>query len=300
MSGTFMDGGSGGDSGGSFFDGSGQDSGPSHGHSGYNHGHQGGDGTALGNILSSTSHNQTGFLAHLLGLDHDGGAAAHGIQSPGHVSQGAIWSSALQSVKFSDFTHGLEFTPAMGMACLYAGFIISLFVLYGIRHNEPLANAILGTAPASQGPEAYTNTADRRLVNGMRAAQGIRIASFPDAPKPEEKPAPAPGFFNFLPPAADTHLPEPTSSEEPSVAPYGSPQASDGQDISSTQQFMGPGASIAAPASSLSAPLESYTLPSAGVPSAIAVQASPGNLAKYAISTVHGPNGRKLKFIVNN
>jgi hypothetical protein len=302
MSGTFMDGGSGGgDGSGTFVDG-GDHGSPLHGpgsDASYVHGPQADqsftDGSALGNLLSNSAQNQHGFLAHLLGLDHDGGAGhSQGMQgnSAGHVSQGAVWASALQTVKLSDFTQGLKFTPAMGMFCLYAGFITSLFVLYGIRHNEPLANAILGIAPASQGPGAYTNHTDRRVVNGMRGAQSIRIAAFPDTAKAPEKPEPAPSFFNFLPPATSTQLPESNTS-----APYGAPQASDDQDISSAQPTGGPGMSIAAPVSS---PLDSYTLPSADPVSSMTGQAAPGNLAKYAVTTVQSANGRKLKFIVNN
>jgi hypothetical protein len=312
MSGTFMDGGgSGGDGGGTFLDGG--------DHGSHNHGGDGGsfgghdsgnqnytDGSALGNLLSNSAQNQHGFLAHLLGLDHDGGSATQGMHAnAGHVSQGAIWSSALQSVKFSDFTQGLRFTPAMGMACLYAGFIGSLFVLYAIRHNEPMANAILGTAPPSQGPEAYTNYTDRRVQNRMRGAQSIRIAAFPDVGKPVEKPEPAPSFFNFLPPAANTDLPhsdnasQETNEQQPQTnnnTPFGSPQANENQDVSSAQPLGGPGMSIAAPAS---APLDSYTLPIADPVSVLSSQAAPGNLAKYAVSSVPSANGRKLKFIVN-
>ena len=119
MSGTFMDGGSGGgDGSGTFMDGGGDHGSHSSGGDGGLGGHDGGsqnyvDGSALGNLLSNSAQNQHGFLAHLLGLDHDGGSATGMHANAGHVSQGAIWSSALQSVKFSDFTQGLRFTPAM-------------------------------------------------------------------------------------------------------------------------------------------------------------------------------------------
>ncbi len=304
-----MDGG-GGDGSGTFLDGGDHGSHSSGGDGGFG-GHDGGnqnyaDGSALGNLLSNSAQNQHGFLAHLLGLDHDGGSAAGMHANAGHVSQGAIWSSALQSVKFSDFTQGLRFTPAMGMACLYAGFIASLFVLYAIRHNEPMANAILGTAPASQGPSAYTNYTDRRVINRMRGSQSIRIAAFPDVGKPADKLEPAPSFFNFLPPAAHTELPESNDQTQESTiqqpeannkAPFGSPQADNSQEISSTQPLGGPGMSIAAP---VSMPLDSYSLPTADPISSMAAQTAPGNLAKYAISTVQSGGGRKLKFIVNN
>jgi hypothetical protein len=318
MSGTFMDGGSGGgDGSGTFMDGGGDHGSHSSGGDGGLGGHDGGsqnyaDGSALGNLLSNSAQNQHGFLAHLLGLDHDGGSASGMHADAGHVSQGAIWSSALQSVKFSDFTQGLRFTPAMGMACVYAGFIASLFVLYAIRHNEPTANAILGIAPASQGPSAYTSYTDRRVINRMRGSQSIRIAAFPDIGKPADKPEPAPSFFNFLPPAAHTESAESnnqsqsqaqsqeTSIQQPEAnnnAPFGSPLADDNHNISSAQPMGGPGMSIAAPAS---APLDSYSLPTANPVSTMAAQAAPGNLAKYSISTVQSAHGRKLKFIVNN
>ena len=323
-----MDGGSGGDSGGTFMDGGGHDSGgmPLHtsGDSNFMPGPNGdqafGDGSALGNILSNSTQNQQGFLAHLLGLDHDGGAhaghsPAHGTPA-GHVSSSAIWSSTLQSLKFSDFTHGLVFTPAIGMLCLFAGFVGWLFVLYGIRHNESLANAVIGVGPPSQGVGAYT---DRRIANRMREAMPIKTAAFSDL---SAQPAQPQGFnfFNFLPPAAGpqegapslrfdtTHVSDLAPQapvQQPAFSPgsnqpYGVPQAADSSDeISFSQPMGGPGMSIAAP---VSAPFDSYSLPSYQAPTSALSPTSfgSGDLSRYSISSVQNGPTRKLKFIVNH
>ncbi|HEY9757507.1 MAG TPA: hypothetical protein V6C97_20230 [Oculatellaceae cyanobacterium] len=289
MSGTFMDGGNTLMDGGNTFADGGHDHGSIHhsgGQDGYNGGggdsmhNQQGDGSALGNLLSHSAQNHHGFLAHLLGLDHDGadhGAShmAHGAQ-PTHASQTAIWTSALQSMKLSDFTSGLSFTPAMGMFFLFAGFVGWLFLLYAIRHNEPLANSILGTTPASQGPSAYCSSADRRIIDATRA---MPIPT--ETLRQDHQP---PVMSNFDQQSQRNEADSATQD----AAPLGllpAPAQAAPQPI-----FSVPTSSSSATATS--GMTDSYTLP-AGV-------APPSSVNSYAVSTVNNGAGRKLKFIVNN
>ncbi len=252
------------------------------------------DGGALGSLLNHSAQNQHGFLAHLLGLDHDGGGHAHSGHSvhgnaTGHVSQTAIWSSALQSLKMSDFTHGLNFTPAMGMFFLFAGFVSWLFILYGIRHNEPLANSILGTAPVSQGPAAYCQAADRRIVNATRA--------MPIPLQGQGAPGELPGQ-NGAPQSAP--VVEPVSADP--AQPFGTPVTNNVNEQNldtASSQLGGAGMSVAAPIANTA--VDSYTLP-AGQPLPTAFGGRPitEGSAACAVATVRHHGAPKLKFIVNN
>jgi hypothetical protein len=296
---TLMDGGS------TFADG-GHDHGSAHHSSGGDGGYNGGggdsssmqgDGSALSSLLSHSAQNHHGFLAHLLGLDHDG--ADHGgshmshASQASHASQTAIWTSALQSVKLSDFTSGLSFTPAMGMFFLFAGFVGWLFILYAIRHNEPLANQILGTTPASQGPWAYCSSADRRIVDATRAmpipTDTLRQDHQPAVmSNPEQQPQDANTEQPYASPQESQPLglipaAETPQSQPPGLIPAAAPQTP--QPIFSLSQS----SNTAAGASAVG---DSYTLP-AGV-------TAPSGAGRYAVSTTRSGSGAKLKFIVNN
>ncbi len=104
---------------------------------------------------------------------HDAGGE-HGMQT-GHEGQGnasttAAWNSSFRSVKLSDMLQGINITPNFMLAMLFLGFTSWLFVVYWIRHNEPLANQVLGTPTAG----APTSHADRRIVAGAKFALPIR------------------------------------------------------------------------------------------------------------------------------
>ncbi|HEY9789385.1 MAG TPA: hypothetical protein V6D22_03230 [Candidatus Obscuribacterales bacterium] len=130
----------------------------------------GGDGQSLGQLLGlggdggAPQHN---FLSHLLGLDHDAHVhgGGHGDMG-GAPSQSAGWNSALQSVKLSDALEGIRVTPNMLFICMFCCFIAWLGVIYWVRHHEPLANSVLGTAAA----HCATSAADRQILAGTKYA----------------------------------------------------------------------------------------------------------------------------------
>jgi hypothetical protein len=112
--------------------------------------------------LSATK-GQTGkFMSHLLGLDHEPSNA-----------KGQAGTAQARTIKFSDLFHGIKLTPNFMFFLLFLGFFLWLFVIYWVRHHEPLADQVLGT-PKVDPRSAQT---DRRLVEGMKAAVPVRTSA---------------------------------------------------------------------------------------------------------------------------
>ncbi len=101
------------------------------------------------------------FISHLLGLDHE-----HTGPGPAPSAGSAREQQAVQGVKLKDMFHGIKFTTNFMFFLLFFGFFCWLFVIYWVRHNEPLADSVLGTPKVN----ARSADADRRLVNGTRNA----------------------------------------------------------------------------------------------------------------------------------
>lgn len=157
------------------------------GHHGVHGGH-GGDGAnfAQGLDMGHQGHGHGGhnFLSQLLGLNQDHGAhgahghGQHGLHhahehaAHGGPSQSAGWNSALQALKLSDALQGINVTPNFLFLVLFVGFTGWLFVVYWIRHHEPLANTVLGTGAA----HSATAEADRRLVAGIKRTLPVRVS----------------------------------------------------------------------------------------------------------------------------
>ncbi|HEY9778148.1 MAG TPA: hypothetical protein V6C81_30570 [Planktothrix sp.] len=202
MSGTFMDGGGhdqighGVQPGHSPGDACGMDGGLSHNHSM----HTGGEGMNFANLLGLNQQNQHSFLAHLLGLDqhtHQGGAS----QAPAgqHASQQIGWSSPLQGLKLSNFFQGITISASNWLLLMYFGFIAWLCVVYFIRHHEPFANAVLGTAAA----QTSTSQFDRQMIAGCNGAMPLRTSSnmtlWAPSPQPVQPPPAGAAAASVLP-----------------------------------------------------------------------------------------------------
>lgn len=168
MSGTFMDGG-------------GHDAGHgmhmSHGaEGGFNNGpgHHGNQG-AFGAALGHGNHNG-GFLSHLLGLDHDAGMHSSHAHAPvthgASPSQSPVWSSAMQGIKFTDIFQGIKLTANFWLAVMFLAFIGWLFVIYWIRHHEPLANSVIGTGAALSPTAEF----DRKMMAHTSSAIPMRTS----------------------------------------------------------------------------------------------------------------------------
>jgi hypothetical protein len=114
-----------------------------------------------------------GFLSHLLGLDHHGQSGhLHGhpqADRPGMhngPSNRAIWLSALSSVKLSHAFKGINVSANMAFALMFVAFTFWLYVVYWIRHHEPMAASVLG----SHAPMTHRAMVDHQLVDGMKTA----------------------------------------------------------------------------------------------------------------------------------
>lgn len=116
--------------------------------------------------FSGGMHDASGFDSGMM----DGSGADSGAL--GGPSTTAAWNPGIKGVKFSDMLQGINVTPNFMLAMLFLGFTAWLFVIYWIRHNEPLANQVLGS------PEATAPTAlqDRRIIDGAKHALPIRTS----------------------------------------------------------------------------------------------------------------------------
>jgi hypothetical protein len=124
-----------------------------------------------------------GLIARLLGLEKDAGAlgggesggeaAAQSAGSSGQTpSQSVMYSNALAGISLSEAFKGIRVTPNFLYLCLFSGFTFWLFVVYWIRHNEPLANQVLGTGPM----HTRSVVDDRRLLNSVKDAMPFRTS----------------------------------------------------------------------------------------------------------------------------
>jgi hypothetical protein len=165
------------------------------GHSLHVPGGSGGEGQSFAQLLGvgadgQGSHN---FLSHLLGLDHDAHGHAGGLHggdgASATPSQSTGWNSALQSVKISDALQGINVTPGFLFILLFLGFICWLYVIYWVRHHEPLANSVLGVG----APMTRMSQVDRQLLNGTKYAfpqhttnetGDIYVPGVPESPVP--------------------------------------------------------------------------------------------------------------------
>jgi hypothetical protein len=296
MSGTFMDGGnhdhgghnpghgSGGDGGG-YMDG--HDHGGHQTHSGHGSGGEGGN--FLNHLLgynSDTGHHS--FLSHLLGLDHDAHHGGHGGLHGGdgggqNPSQTPIWTSALQGLKLSHALEGINVSINVWFFLFYVCCIAWLFVIFWLRHHEPLANSVLGKGNAKY----ETAAADQRIMDNCRDATPIRTS------QNQQLFAPMPAQFHD--PAAQQAIaaaavnPAPTMMGTTWVPPVALPQEA-------PQTTAGTPSATQAMASyyNQSSPFGSPVI----TPQVIPNPSGPGHLVALPISQNPGSQQR-LKMIIN-
>lgn len=82
------------------------------------------------------------------------------------------WMAHLANFKATSLFKGVNITPGHLMLCLFLFFFFWLFIVYWIRHNEPLANQVLGS------PHAFAPTAlhDRHLINSVKGAYPVHTS----------------------------------------------------------------------------------------------------------------------------
>lgn len=137
-------------------------------HHGHSHGHYGGESMSHGLAVMDKHghHHHSGYSAHNQSQETCFDASDHGIHDGhhGHASPGFAnsanntftWSSVMkQGLNWSNLTSGMRVTPNMLFLGLFVGMGVWLFVVYSIRHNDPLARqSAMHQAIRSDHPDA--------------------------------------------------------------------------------------------------------------------------------------------------
>lgn len=105
------------------------------------------------------------FISHLLGLDQE--------LAPVGKAKSNSFAPSLSGLKLSDALQGIKLTPNFMFLLLFLGFFAWLFVIYWIRHNEPLADSVLGKPKVSP----HAAAADRALVAGIKKSFPVQTSA---------------------------------------------------------------------------------------------------------------------------
>lgn len=105
----------------------------------------------------------------------------HKVRTPQPGKGGATNYAA--RVKFTDIFKGFKMTVNGIVALFFLGYALWLVVIYVIRHNEPLANQVLGT-PNAGAPTAHV---DRLIVGGAKNALPINATGHHGFYTPDKK-----------------------------------------------------------------------------------------------------------------
>lgn len=118
--------------------------------------------------------NAQNLVSQLMGLNQDPGVQGKfaGTPLPNAPAKKSNFASVARRVKLSDAFQGINVTPNFLFLLLFIGLTAWLWVVYFVRHNEPLANDVLGVGAA----HSATAEADRRLVAGIKKTLPIRTS----------------------------------------------------------------------------------------------------------------------------
>jgi hypothetical protein len=146
-----------------------------HDHGGHT---QHGGGESAG--FSGTHHHggeNHGFLSHLLGTDHDHSGHAHSGHHHHHAGEqpgpsgSPSWNSALQGLKLTDALQGINVTPNTMLLFMFIAFFGWLYVVYFVRHHQPLNSGVISTNGAAYSATAHM---DRHIVGNIKHAYPVR------------------------------------------------------------------------------------------------------------------------------
>jgi hypothetical protein len=148
-----------------------------HDHGGHDHG-----GHVHGGEAGSFGHQpgqNHGFLSHLLGTDHEQ-HGHHAHSGHHHHHEGGTppnsgqpgWSSALQGLKLTDALQGINVTPNTLLLMMFLGFFGWLYVVYFIRHHDPIN--VTNTNGSALSATAHQ---DRNIVGRIKNAYPLRTSN---------------------------------------------------------------------------------------------------------------------------
>lgn len=129
--------------------------------------------TVQGGIQANVRANAQNLVSQLMGLNQDPAQSTYaGTPFPNVPAKKSNFASIARRVKLSDAFQGINVTPNFLFLLLFVGFTAWLWVVYFVRHHEPLANDVLGVGAA----HSATAEADRRLVAGIKKTLPIRTS----------------------------------------------------------------------------------------------------------------------------
>jgi hypothetical protein len=137
-----------------------------------------GENVSGGNSPPGKSSN---ILWRILGNDthnHNDGLNLH---SHGHhqrriPSQFSIWLSALQHMRLSKALEGIHVSNNAGLLILFLGFGVWLFVVYHVRHHDPLSAVIApGTTTPAHKILSPHRQIDEQVVSHMSGALPLKV-----------------------------------------------------------------------------------------------------------------------------
>lgn len=155
--------------------------------------------------MSEFSFTEGAFEGHEHGSESHGHRESvhhHEVAQEGNASSTAAYNAG---IKLSDIFSGIKITPNGLTALFFVGYAAWLFVIYFIRHNEPLANHVLGT-PTAGSPTSHQ---DRIIVGATKNALPIQAVGSSGFYTPDKKHYAASKLNSLQEPLP--HLGDPTS-----------------------------------------------------------------------------------------
>jgi hypothetical protein len=110
-----------------------------------------------------------------------GGESGHHVLSVGDLSNDNMTGTDYQYFNVTNFIDGLRINMGIRFAILFIAFAGWLYVVYWIRHHEPLANQVIGinTPTANQ---------DRSIIAAMKNSYALKTTSDLASPYVPESP----------------------------------------------------------------------------------------------------------------
>jgi hypothetical protein len=131
-----------------------------------------------GGVSANATANGRNLVSQLFGLNEEAGANGSFGGGAGQIPASAptkrpTFNGSYRKLKLSDAFTGINITHNFLFLVLFLGFTFWLFVVYWVRHHEPLANDVLGVG------SAYSKTADadRRLMAQIKRTLPVHTSS---------------------------------------------------------------------------------------------------------------------------
>jgi hypothetical protein len=204
-------------------------------------------------------------------------------------------NQAQPSLKLSHLFDGLGFSRNFKLLALLSGFVLWLFVVYWIRHHEPLLHEVMGKGIA----HSTTADADKVMLNGVKAAFPIKTSSQGYALyQPEVS-----SSDNAAQHYAQDIAPEPKTNASSAYANVGPGQAISAPTFAEAKFGLPRGYALepqTVESNNVAEPiLTSKPAPSVAMQVGAPIYSNPVTALNHYYLPIHSPNGTYLKTVVN-